>query len=80
MTNALKSHANLAELLNMPLTTVVDLRKREGWPHVRIGRAVRFTDEHIAQIIATHTVSDAPAAQSATFGGQTRRSASRRHE
>lgn len=53
---ALKTHADLAERLNMPLSTVVELRTREGWPHVRIGRTVRFTDEQIDEIVASHIV------------------------
>lgn len=62
--SALKTHADLAERLNLPLSTVVDLRKREGWPHVRLGKAVRFTDEQITEIVASHVVSkkDGPAA------------------
>ena len=58
----LKTHEDLAERLNLPLSTIVGLRKREGWPHIKLGRAIRFTEEHIEQIIASHTVAKEPAA------------------
>lgn len=54
------THADIAERLNMPLSTVVELRKREGWPHLRFGKSVRFTEEMVAQIVASHVVSEAP--------------------
>jgi excisionase family DNA binding protein len=54
------THADLAERLRLPLSTTVDLRKREGWPHVRLGRKVRFTEAQIAEIIASHTVTERP--------------------
>lgn len=59
-TEAKLTHGDLAQRLSMPLSTVVELRKREGWPHVRVGRAVRFTEEMVAEIIASHTVIDEP--------------------
>jgi hypothetical protein len=77
MSAPLKTHVDLATLLNMPLSTVIELRKREAWPCVRLGRSVRFTDEQINQIVATHTVADAPAKPTA-IAGQTARSARRR--
>lgn len=52
------THADIAERLNMPLSTVVEIRKREGWPHVRVGKAVRFTEEQVGEIIASHVVAD----------------------
>lgn len=58
MTAPLKTHADLADRLALPLSTTIELRKREGWPHVRLGRKVRFTDEQIEQIITTHTTVD----------------------
>jgi excisionase family DNA binding protein len=73
MTAPLKTHADLAERLNLPLSTTIELRKREGWPHIRLGRKVRFTDEQIDQIIATHTVVEAPAVVEGPFGPLTPR-------
>lgn len=69
MTNEIHArltHADLAERLNMPLSTVIQLRKREGWPHCRFGKTVRFTEEQAAEIVARHIVSEAPV-ESAMF-------------
>lgn len=63
------THADLAKRLKLPLSTTVELRKREGWPHYRFGKAVRFTEEQVAEIIATHAVSDQPEEQP-MFPGQ----------
>lgn len=63
------THADVAEKLNLPLSTTVELRKREGWPHVRFGKAVRFTEKQVAEIIASHVVSEEGAAVVA-FPGQ----------
>ena len=73
MTAPLRTHADLAEILNLPLSTVIELRKREGWPCVRLGRAVRFTDAQIAEIITSHIEVCEPEPQSSisAFPGQT---------
>lgn len=63
------THADLAERLNLPLSTVVDLRRREGWPHVRFGKSVRFTEEQFAEIVATHVVMKKPT-EVVAFPGQ----------
>ena len=68
-TEARLTHADIADRLNMPLSTVVELRKREGWPHCRFGKAVRFTEEQAAEIVAQHIVIDAPT-ESPMFPGQ----------
>lgn len=69
MTGAARlTHADLAERLNLPLSTTVELRKREGWPHCRFGKAVRFTEEQAAQIVASHIVADG-AAETSAFPG-----------
>lgn len=66
--SALLSHADLAERLNLPLSTIVELRQREGWPHHRFGKAIRFTEEQVAEIIASHAVHNAPS-EHPTFPG-----------
>ena len=58
--NTLRTQAYLAQILDIPLSTANDLREREGWPHIRIGRKVRYSDDHIAEIIARHTVAAQP--------------------
>lgn len=64
------THADLAERLKLPLSTTVELRKREGWPHVRFGKAVRFTEGMIEEIIASHVVTPTSKTQSSVFEGQ----------
>lgn len=65
-----KTHADLAERLQIPLSTVVEMRKREGWPHHRFGKHVRFTDEQIEEIVARHKVATAAAPAPPVFEGQ----------
>lgn len=61
MTSAARlTHADIAERLGMPLSTVIYLRKREGWPHVRVGKAVRFTEQMLEEIITSHIVTEEP--------------------
>lgn len=51
--------AQLAELLQISERTVQ--RHTPNWPHLRLGqRCVRFTEDHITQIIATLNRHPAP--------------------
>lgn len=69
MSAANLTHSDVAERLNLPLSTTVELRKREGWPHHRFGKAIRFTEEQVAEIIAAHAVTTASREQAPTFEG-----------
>ncbi len=71
--NRLLTHADLAERLNMPLSTVVQLRKSEGWPHYRLGKTVRFTEEQVREILARHLVTPAPEVKPMFPGARERR-------
>lgn len=58
---------------------VLAWRRQYGWPSIKIGKTIRFTTEHVEQIIARHTstpkrVEDSPAV---VIDGQTKRSARR---
>lgn len=53
---------------------VVRLCRQHNWPHVRMGRAIRFTPEQVEQIVAMQTVT--PKAKPST-SGQTARSKKR---
>lgn len=77
--SALKTPADLAEQLQVSARQVVDWCKHYDWPHVRIGRSIRFEDSHVAEIIAKHTVvkRDQAAPGTVVIAGQTRRSARR---
>lgn len=67
--------ADLAEKVKATPERIVRLCRERGWPHVRMGRAVRFTPEQYAQIVAMQTV--APKVKVATPTGQTAKSARR---
>jgi N-acyl-L-homoserine lactone synthetase len=42
--------ADLADIFNVTERVVMRAVHRDGWPHEKIGRAVRFSDEHIEAI------------------------------
>lgn len=69
MTAANLTHSDVAERLNLPLSTTVELRKREGWPHHRFGKAIRFTEDQVAEIIASHAVTVSGREEKPTFEG-----------
>jgi hypothetical protein len=80
MTAPLVTDAELAERFGITLDRLHELRRRHGWPVVRLGRfGFRFTEEQVAQILAMQTeVTSKPATQQVSIAGQTGRSASRR--
>lgn len=41
----------LAEAFKVSAGTVRDLCARREWPHVRLGRAIRFTDRNVREIL-----------------------------
>lgn len=54
----LTTEAELAESFGITTEKAADLRKRQGWPHVRLTRFdVRYTDDQIRQIVAARSVS-----------------------
>lgn len=55
---------------------VGDWRRRYDWPHITVGRTIRYTPEQVEQILRKHQVT-APAKKAAALPGQTKRSASR---
>lgn len=52
MTGPLRNIAEAAEFLGIPPSTLRDKVTARLVPHTRIGRHVRFTEEHLAAIIA----------------------------
>jgi DNA-directed RNA polymerase sigma subunit (sigma70/sigma32) len=51
--NELLTPEQLAERLGVPLRMVREMYYTNSWPHLRLNkRTVRFTDEHLEQIIA----------------------------
>lgn len=55
---------------------VVEWTRRYGWPHVRVGRTIAFTDADVAQILALHHVAGTKGHREA-LPGQTSLSAAR---
>lgn len=79
--SGLTTDAELADQFGITVAKLHDLRKRNGWPCVRLGRFdVRFTEEQVEQIVAMQT--DAPERKPAVHlpavSGQTARSAARK--
>lgn len=52
MSSHLMTIAEAAEYLNVPFTWLRDKVTARAVPHTRLGRHVRFTEEHILEIIA----------------------------
>lgn len=52
MTARLMTIAEAADQLNVPFTWLRDKVSARAVPHTRIGRHVRFTEEHVQAIIA----------------------------
>lgn len=50
------TEADLADTLEVSVETVTEWRRRYGWPHVKIGRQVRFTEADVRAIAAQHHV------------------------
>lgn len=58
-TTQLRTPDDLAETLRISPRQVIRRAATGEFPHLRLGRAFRFTDDHVAQIIATHEVTAA---------------------
>lgn len=77
--SALRTEAELAEVLQIDADRAATLRRAHKWPHVRLGRFdVRYTDQQVAAIIAMQTVKPGVAGQQGVgLPGQSPRSARR---
>lgn len=81
MTSTILTPAQLADLFGVDEAKVLEWRLLYSWPSFKIGRQVRFTAEHVDQIIAKHSAGDtSPVAAvdneiSVLIEGQTKRSA-----
>lgn len=68
------TEADLAERLGVAETKVTEWRRQYNWPHIKIGRQVRFTEADVQAIQTLHHVTaDRPAG----LPGQTALSSSR---
>lgn len=62
---------------NVDHRKVVEWTRRYGWPHVRVGRTIAFTDDDVAQILAKHHVTGTKNHNPDALPGQTALSAAR---
>ena len=46
----------VAELFQVSASTVRDLCTKREWPHVRLGRAIRFSEDNLREIVEIQTV------------------------
>ena len=73
----LTTEADLAAMFEITPEKAAELRKRKGWPHVRVTRFdVRYTAEQIEQIVAAMSVTPSREVEVAK-SGLTGRSAAR---
>lgn len=81
MTTPLLTDADLANLIGdgTSAATVAEWRRRYDWPHVRLGRKVRYTETNVEQILRMQA--EGGKRRQLTPGvlpGQTKRSAAKR--
>jgi excisionase family DNA binding protein len=70
----LYSISEAAEVLNVPFTWLRDKVTARQVPHTRLGRHVRFTEAHLAEIVAEGETRAAPeVVPTATLTGRRRR-------
>lgn len=46
---------DLAEMFQLSRERVASLRQQLGWPHVKMGRQIRYTERQIECIVALHS-------------------------
>ena len=59
----------------VPVSTVLEWNRKLGWPHVRVGHRIRWTEEQYEEIVRRQSVTPA---MPKGLPGQTSRSAARR--
>lgn len=75
----LHTEHDLAELLTIEPAKAAELRRRNNWPHVRLGRFdVRYTDSQVEQIIASQSVTAKRDDIAKLASGQSSRSAAKK--
>jgi hypothetical protein len=75
MSDKLHTADDLAEMFGAPRERVMRWSKEFGWPHTRLGRSFRWTDEQVAEIVAKHSIGGGNISPA---DGRTVRSATRR--
>lgn len=71
--------AELAEFFGISERQLLDWRRANAWPSVRVGRTIRFTQAQVEAILARHSETTAPPAPGTpAIPGQSKGSAARR--
>lgn len=73
----LHTPAELAEQFGKSERWVLEQVREHGWPRVKIGRTIRFTEEQVSLILSRHTIAASKVETVAPIAGQTQRSARR---
>lgn len=73
----LRTEADLAEIFDATERRISEWRRIYNWPHTRIGRTIRFTDNQVEQILASHECKAHGEPAAVLLSGQTKRSARR---
>ena len=73
MASPTHSAADVATRYGHTKDYVLRLAREGRWPHLRIGRSVRFTDAHLVAIDAMHEVKAQSSVAAASWGRKTRR-------
>lgn len=55
LTEPLLDADEAAQLLHVPRSTLYELVRSQHLPHVRLGRSLRFTREHLERWVDEHT-------------------------
>lgn len=66
---------DMADLLGVSRAKVLEWNRRYEWPHIRLGRRIRWTKVQVEDITARHTVASATTALTDT---RTKRSSAAR--
>lgn len=69
-----KTPADLAEMFAVDVRQILEWRRAKSWPSFQVGKTIRFTDEHVEQIVAMQS----QRSKAAPVKGQTARSSRRR--
>jgi hypothetical protein len=75
--SGLRTPADLAEEFGKSERWVLEQVREHGWPRVKIGRTIRFTEEQVSLILSRHTITAKAVDVAPALDGQTKRSARR---
>lgn len=72
--NATHDATHVGERYGHTRAYALEQARKGKWPHLKVGREVRFTDAHLAAIDAMHEVKARQSVAASTWGRRTRAS------